>query len=187
MQKVLFLSLLGLFLFACGGDATDSNTTIETAEEVAAKSEAENTERLSQVAPPPPVCVYLTEAEVLSLFDKGVQIPMAGSRAPGSFHTCQYNLQATGWTAALVVDMPEGTTEKQSIVDEVAGAKGKDALMIGEYKARMMNDGRILSVTAGKAFRVKFSALPKAGFEAPFDAEARRAMLIKLAEAVLSA
>ncbi|MEL7160139.1 MAG: hypothetical protein AAFN92_05225, partial [Bacteroidota bacterium] len=142
-------------------------------------------ERLSRVAPPPPTCTYLTEAEVLALFEAGVQVPMPGQRSPGSFYSCQYNLEAPAWSGALVVEMPEDDTKLQSIKDEVAGAKGADKLTVGGFPARIMNDGRIISVEAKKPFRVKFSALPLAGSTPPFDSPARRELIVKLAEGVM--
>jgi hypothetical protein len=81
--------------------------------------------------------------------------------------------------------MPETTTRIQAIRDEVAGAKGADAVKIGDFNGRIKNDGRVLSVEAAKPFRVKFSALPKQGFPLAIDEAARRELIVKLAQAVL--
>lgn len=180
MKQVFFLFALSFFFVACGNDAPN-------AQEETAMTEPEGTdeERLQQVAPPPPVCVYLTEAEVLSFFEPGVQIPMAGTRAPSSFNSCQYTIDGKEWSGFLVVEMPEVTNKVQSIRDEVAGATGADAVTVGEFKGRIINDGRVLSVEAKKPFRVKFSALPKSGFPEAFDSAQRRELIQKLAMAVV--
>lgn len=182
MQKLLPLLFLCFLAFACGNDAAEETGTDAPANTEAAGS---NDDRMSQIAPPPPICVYLTEAEVLDLFDAGVRIPMAGSRSPGSFNSCQYTLDSKEWSGFLVLEMPEEVTKIQAIRDEVAGAKGADAVKVGEFNARIKNDGRILSVEAAKPFRVKFSALPKQGFPDPMDGAARRELILKLAQAVI--
>ncbi|MFT7120409.1 MAG: hypothetical protein ACJAZ9_000582 [Neolewinella sp.] len=190
MQKLLPLLLLCFLAVSCGGDASADAAAEKTpANTEALSAEAQNKaneDRMNQIAPPPPICIYLTEAEVLSQFEKGVQVPMAGQRAPSSFNSCQYTLENSDWSGFLVLEMPEKVTKIQSIVDEVAGAKGKDAVKIGEFNGRIMNGGRILSVEAKIKFRVKFSALPKQGFPEPFDEAQRRELIIKLAEAVLA-
>lgn len=182
MQKLLPFLLLCFLAFSCG---TDTTTETETDTPQASEVEASDEDRMSQIAPPPPVCVYLTEAEVLDLFDAGVRIPMAGSRSPGSFTSCQYTLDSKEWSGFLVLEMPEAVTKIQAIRDEVAGAKGADAVQLGKFNGRIKNDGRILSVEAAKPFRVKFSALPKQGFPEPMAEAARRELIIKLANAVM--
>lgn len=182
MKNLFALLLLGILMFNCGG----SETVAPEETVVMEKPMESDEERMNQIAPPPPVCVYLTEAEALSFFEPGVQIPMAGSRAPSSFNSCQYTIESSDWSGFLVLEMPEVTTKVQSIRDEVAGAAGADAVKIGAYNGRIMNDGRILSVEAGMPFRVKFSALPKQGFPVPFDAAQRRELIVKLAEAVIA-
>lgn len=184
MKNVIALLFLSLIAFSCGGN--DAAAEAETDTPVTIAPEGTDEERMSKVAPPPPICVYLTEAEVLSYFEPGVQIPMAGTRAPSSFNSCQYTLDSKEWSGFLVVEMPEVTNKVQSIRDEVAGAKGADAVKIGDYSGRIMNDGRVLSVEAGKPFRVKFSALAKAGFPEAFDAAQRRELIVKLAQAVIA-
>lgn len=184
MLRIFCSLLFAALVVSCGSDAADSTNAVEDAAETTVPTET-NEDRLSQVAPPPPICTYLTEAEVLALFEAGVRVPMPGQRSPGSFHSCQYNLEADGWAAALVVEMPEDLTKIQSIKDEVSGAKGKDKLSILNFPARIMNDGRIISVEAKKPFRVKFSALPTAGQEAPFDEAARRELIVKMAQGVM--
>lgn len=185
MKKLTYLLPLLLLLGACGNDngtvADDATDTPTVAVE-----EGNNDDRLGQVAPPPPVCVYLTEAEVLSFFEAGVQVPMAGSRAPSSFHSCQYVLEDNEWSGFLVLEMPETTTKVQGIRDEVAGARGADAVKVGSFNGRIMNEGRILSVEADKPFRVKFSALPKQGFPEAFTVEQRRELIQQMAAAVLN-
>lgn len=181
MKHILFLFAFAFLFASCSTD----DAPIEDGATTAADAEKQNEERLQQVAPPPPVCVYLTEAEVLSYFEPGVQIPMAGSRAPSSFNSCQYTIDGKEWSGFLVLDMPEANLKVQSIRDEVAGATGADAVMVGEYKGRILNDGRVLSVEAQKPFRVKFSALPKVGFPEAFDSGQRRELIQKLALAVV--
>ncbi|MEM9260969.1 MAG: hypothetical protein AAGA62_15075, partial [Bacteroidota bacterium] len=96
----IFCSLLFVALmFSCSGETAEVDTATEDASTTIVPTET-NEDRLSQVAPPPPVCTYLTEAEVLSLFEAGVRVPMPGQRSPGSFNSCQYNLEADGWAAA---------------------------------------------------------------------------------------
>ena len=185
MKNLSLLLLLALALLGCnnGETATDAATSDVT---TTVDPEETDEDRMSQIAPPPPVCVYLTEAEVLSFFKPGVQIPMTGSRAPSSFNSCQYTVESNSWSGFLVLEMPETTTKVQSIRDEVAGAKGADAVKVGDFNARIMNDGRVISVEAAQPFRVKFSALPGQGFPEPFDAAARRELIVKLAGAVLA-
>jgi hypothetical protein len=178
-RLLLLIFSLSFFLVSCGSDGT------EEAEETGIVEETDE-ERMAKIAPPPPVCVFLTEAEVLSLFEAGVQVPMPGHRAATSYNSCQYELSSPDWSGTLIVEMPEDPSGLQSIVDEVAGAKGKDAVKIGEYAARIKNGGRIISVEAGKPFRVKFTALPLNGKPAPFDEDARRELIIKMAEGVLA-
>lgn len=182
MQKVLTFLFLCFLAFACGNESTDGTGTDAP---TVISPEGTDEDRMSQIAPPPPICFYLTEAEVLNLFEAGVKIPMAGSRSPGSFNSCQYTLESDKWSGTLVLEMPETVTKIQAIRDEVAGAKGADAVKIGDFNGRIKNDGRILSVEAAKPFRVKFSALPKQGFPLEIDAAARRELIIKLATAVL--
>ncbi len=184
MQRSILLLLLAFLTFSCGsqeGEATDEASTADTTATTAAPAD----DPMANIAPPPPQCVYLTEAEVLNLFPAGVQMPMPAQRAASSYNSCQYTLDATEWSAGLVLEMPEEENEIQAIRDEVAGAKGKDALKVMDFPARILNDGRIIAVEASKPFRVKFSALPKEGFPEAFDAAARRAMIVKLAEATL--
>ncbi|MTB49451.1 hypothetical protein [Lewinella sp. W8] len=180
---LLPLITLSFFLVSCGSDAAEEAGTTDTATEFVEESDEE---RLSKIAPPPPVCVFLTEAEVLGLFAAGVQVPLPGHRAATSYNSCQYELTSPDWSGTLIVEMPEEPSGIQSIIDEVAGAKGADAVKIGEYSARIKNEGRIISVEAGKPFRVKFSALPLNGKPAPFDEAARRELIIKMAEGVLA-
>lgn len=182
MQKLLPLLSLLFLAFACGSESA-SDTTQDNPSVVSPKDTDED--RMSQIAPPPPVCVYLTEAEVLDQFAAGVRIPMSGSRAPGSFNSCQYTLDSKEWSGFLVLEMPEATTKIQAIRDEVAGAKGSDAVNVGDFKGRIKNEGRVLSVEAARPFRVKFSALPKQGFPQPMDEAARRALILELAQAVI--
>lgn len=181
MHRLTLFVLFALGIFGCQPADQPENTTDNTTID----SEEANAKRMEQIAPPPPVCVYLTEAEVLDLFDAGVRIPMNGTRSPGSFNSCQYTLDSDKWTAQLVLEMPEKTTRIQSIRDEVAGATSSDATTIGERKARLKNGGRIISVEGSKPFRVKFSALPKMGQAEPFDEAARRELITRLATAVL--
>ena len=186
MKNLLSLLFLALVMLNCGGDTATETTDATEQKTPAALAEGTDEERMNQVAPPPPVCVYLTEAEVLSFFEPGVQIPMAGSRAPASFNSCQYTLDSKEWSGFLVLEMPEATNKVQSIRDEVAGATGDDAITVGKFKGRIMNGGRILSVEAAKPFRVKFSALAKTGFPEAMDAAQRRKLIIQLAEAVMA-
>ncbi|MEM6769607.1 MAG: hypothetical protein AAF597_03390 [Bacteroidota bacterium] len=181
MQKLLPFLLLCLLAAACGNEATTDPATGAPATAEAGKADED---LISQIAPPPPICVYLTEAEVLDFFEAGVRIPMAGTRSPGSFNSCQYTLDSKEWSGFLVLEMPETVTKIQAIRDEVAGAKGADAVKVGEFNGRIKNGGRVLSVEAAKPFRVKFSALPKQGFPEPMDEAARRELILKLAAAV---
>ncbi len=189
-MKIFVLPLLSLFLLAgCQQDAaTDPATTIETAEDRTAREDRENAERLSQVAPPPPVCFYLNEAEVLTIFGSDTQIPMPGHRATTSYNSCQYEIDGPGraWTGTLVVEMPENSSDIQNIRDEVAGAKGADKVSVAGAPARIMNDGRVISVDGKQVFRVKFVAIGRGGVDGPFDVEARLKLIQELALAVLT-
>lgn len=182
MRKTLpFLFLI--FLAVSCANETETSTVADTP---AVMQDGEtNDERISKIAPPPPVCVYLTEAEVLDLFDADVRIPIPGTRSPGSFNSCHYTLYNEKWSGFLTLEMPEEVTKIQAIRDEVAGAKGADAVKVGEYSGRIKNAGRILSVEANRPFRVKFSALAKKGFPEPMDEETRRVLIMKLAQAVI--
>lgn len=178
MRKLLSLLFLLFLAVSCANETdTDAPAVVEPAET--------NEERVSKIAPPPPVCVYLTEAEVLDLFDAGVRIPIPGTRSPESFNSCHYTLYNEQWSGFLTLEMPEEVTKVQAIRDEVAGAKGADAVKVGEFSGRIKNDGRILSVEAKQPFRVKFSALAKKGFPEPMDAQERRELIMKLAQAVI--
>jgi len=171
---------LALLVTACGNDATSSNSTTDTkntSEEVFPPD--------VKIAAPPPVCVYLTEATVLSYFDKTVKLPLPGRRSAAEYASCQYDLEAPGWSAALVVELPAPGSKQQTIIDEVAGAKGDNKVSLGAATGRFINQGRVLSVAGKKHFRIKFSALPKQGSEQPFDEAARRELLMKMAGSVL--
>lgn len=184
MYRLFILTIsLSFFLVSCGSDAAEDGNANDNATKFVEESDEE---RMAKIAPPPPVCVYLTEAEVLGLFEAGVQVPMPGHRSATSYNSCQYELASGDWSATLVVEMPEDPSDLQSIIDEVAGAKGKESLTIGDYPARIKNGGRIISVKAGKPFRVKFSALPLNGKPEPFDEDARRELIVKMAEGVLA-
>ncbi len=182
MHKTLPLLFLLMLAFSC---ANESETTNDGDAPAVAQTAESNEDRISKIAPPPPVCVYLTEAEVLDLFDAGVRIPIPGTRSPGSFNSCHYTLYNEAWSGFLTLEMPEEINKVQAIRDEVAGAKGTDAVKVGEFNGRIKNDGRILSVEANRPFRVKFSALAKTGFPEPMDATERRELIVKLAQAVL--
>ncbi|WP_020569647.1 hypothetical protein [Neolewinella persica] len=181
MSKVyqIFVSL-ALLLTACGNDATSTNAAIATEDTPEGVLSPD-----VKIAPPPPVCVYLTEATVLSYFDKTVKMPMPGRRSAAEYASCQYDLEAPGWSAALVVELPDPGSKQQAIIDEVAGAKGNDKVSLSEATGRFINQGRILSVAGKKHFRIKFSALPKQGSDEPFDEAARRELLLKMAGSVL--
>jgi hypothetical protein len=172
---------LTLLLTACGNDATSANT-VTTSE----NSLEETSSPDIKIAPPPPVCVYLTEATVLSYFDETVKMPLPGRRSAAEYASCQYDLEAPGWSAALIVELPDPGSKQQAIIDEVAGAKAGNKVSIREAVGRFANDGRILSVAGNKHFRIKFSALPKQGFDEPFDEATRRELLLKMAGSVLS-
>lgn len=123
---------------------------------------------------------------MLSYFDETVKMPLPGRRSAAEYASCQYDLEAPGWSAALIVELPDPGSKQQAIIDEVAGAKGNDKISLGASVGRFSNAGRILSVAGKKHFRIKFSALSKPGFEAPFDEAARRALLQKMAGSVLA-
>lgn len=181
MRSVLSLALT-ILLFSCGGNTTaDADST--SAPEV---TTTEKTTPAAELAAPPPPCVYLTEATVLAYFDSDVKLPLPGHRSVAEYNSCQYDLEAAGWSAALVLEMPDAGAKRQTIVDEVAGADADNTVLIGEASGRYLNDGRILAVTGRKDFRIKFSALPKAGFEAPFTPVQRRELLAQLAAGVLA-
>lgn len=177
---LLFCPFLLLLLTACGNSPADT-----TEPDVAEKPAQETTSPDVKIAPPPPVCVYLTEATVLSYFDKTVKMPLPGRRSAAEYASCQYDLEAPGWSAALVVELPGPGSKQQAIIDEVAGAKGDNKVILGEATGRFINQGRILSVAGEKHFRIKFSALPKQGFDQPFEEATRRALLLKMAGSVL--
>lgn len=178
---LLLCPFLLLLLSGCGNLPNDTNTS-DAAEEPVQESSASEV----KIAPPPPVCVYLTEATVLSYFDETVKMPLPGRRSAAEYASCQYDLEAPGWSAALVVEMPDPGSKQQAIIDEVAGAKNDNKVLLGEATGRFINQGRILSVVGKKHFRIKFSALPKKGFDEPFDETARRELLMKMAGSVLS-
>jgi hypothetical protein len=181
MSRAYLLCFSLTFLFmACGQQASNEGSTPE-AEEALTKTVPPST----KIAAPPPVCVYLTEATVLSYFDKTVKMPLPGRRSAAEYASCQYDLEAPGWSAALVVELPAPGSKQQTIIDEVAGAKGDNKVSLREATGRFTNQGRILSVAGKKHFRIKFSALPKQGFEQPFDEAARRELLLKMAGSVL--
>jgi hypothetical protein len=129
--------------------------------------------------------VYLTEATVLAYFTAAVKLPMPGHRSAATFSSCQYDLEAAGWSAALVLEMPE-PGKQQTIIDEVAGAKGDNLVAFTGGNGKFTNEGRVLTVSGNKHFRLKFSALPKPGTEAPFDEAARRTMLTSMAGGILA-
>lgn len=177
---LLFCPFLLLLLTACG------NSLADTTESDVAENPAQKTASLEvNIAPPPPVCVYLTEATVLSYFDKTVQMPLPGRRSAAEYASCQYDLEAPGWSAALVVELPDPGSKQQTIIDEVAGAKGDNKVTLSGGIGRFINQGRILSVAGKKHFRIKFSALPKQGFDEPFDEDGRRELLMRMAGSIL--
>lgn len=176
------LLLIGTFLLLCScGEAPPEQSDLALEETITTEQAPS-----SQIAPPPPVCVYLTEATVLSYFDETVKLPMPGRRSAAEYTSCQYDLEAPGWSAALVVELPDPGAKQQAIIDEVAGAKGAAAVPLPEANGRFTNEGRILTVSGKKHFRIKFSALPKQGMEQPFDEAARRELLLKMARGVLA-
>ncbi|MFK8165091.1 MAG: hypothetical protein AB8H12_21785 [Lewinella sp.] len=179
-RAYLFCFPLTFLLTACSQQASNENTAPETVELTSKIATSD-----IKIAPPPPVCVYLTEATVLSYFDETVKMPLPGRRSAAEYASCQYDLEAPGWSAALVVELPNPGSKQQAIIDEVAGAKGDHKVSLREATGRFINQGRILSVVGNKHFRIKFSALPKQGFEQPFDETARRELLTKMAESVL--
>jgi len=181
MRSVLsaFTSLL---LLSCGGNISPEAETTVASQEVTSKTDSP----AANLAAPPPPCVYFTEATVLAYFDSDVKLPLPGHRSVAEYNSCQYDLEAAGWSAALILEVPDAGPKRQAILDEVAGASSEDEVLIGEAKGRYLNDGRILSVTGRKNFRIKFSALPKAGFEAPFSKVERRELLGQLAAGVLA-
>ncbi len=181
MPRFFFLLLVTALLTACGGDTSAPDTPVSTEATAPAAAPGE-----TLISPPPPVCVYLTEATVLSYFEAKVQLPMPGRRSAAEFASCQYDLEAPGWSAALIIEMPEQGPKQQAIIDEVAGAKEPYRVAFSQAVGRFQNEGRILSVSGSKHFRVKFSALPKAGFAAPFSEEERRGLLEKIAAGVLA-
>jgi len=176
----LLCFLLTILSVSCGREATDTNT-VSGDKDTAAQTVSPEV----KIAPPPPICVYLTEATVLSYFDETVKMPLPGRRSAAEYASCQYDLEAPGWSAALVVELPDPGSKQQAIIDEVAGAKGDNKISLSEATGRFMNKGRILSVAGKKHFRIKFSALPKQGFDQPFDETARRELLMKMAGSVL--
>lgn len=176
------LLFVGTFIFFCACSEAPPEQTAPVTEE---PTKAEQTPS-SQISPPPPVCVYLTEATVLSYFDETVKLPMPGRRSAAEYASCQYDLEAPGWSAALVVELPDPGGKQQAIIDEVAGARGADKATLTEATGRFSNEGRILSVSGKKHFRIKFSALPKPGTEPPFDEAGRRELLLKMARGVLA-
>jgi hypothetical protein len=180
MLRYFYFFSFALLLFAACGESTQEESDV-------LKEESPDLEQPSsvQIAPPPPVCVYLTEATVLSYFDETVKMPLPGRRSAAEYASCQYDLEAPGWSAALVVELPDPGSKQQAIIDEVAGAKGDNKVSLGEATGRFINQGRILSVAGQKHFRIKFSALPKQGFDESFDEAARRELLMKMAGSVL--
>ena len=185
-----FLTLLLLLsLCSCGpADAPTEAPAQPTAPPPAAEdanAAAKTPERNENLAAPPPVCFFLSEAEVRSVLP-GALIPMPGHRSTTGYNTCQYGLEhrEDNWSATLIVEMPEQTPDIQAIRDEVAAGRGKERTTVGGEAALIQNDGRIISVDGKQVFRVKFSALPNGGGPAPFDAAQRRAIIRALAEAV---
>lgn len=176
------LPLLTTFLLLVSCGETPTELSAPAADETITPEQAPST----QISPPPPVCVYLTEATVLSYFDASVKLPMPGRRSAAEYNSCQYDLEAPGWNAALVVELPDPGTQQQAIIDELAGAKGAAAIPLPEATGRFTNEGRILTVSGKKHFRIKFSALPKEGMEQPFDEAARRELLLEMARGVLA-
>jgi hypothetical protein len=181
MSRAYLLCLsLALLFAACGNDANSASKSSDAESTV-----QEATTPEVNIAPPPPVCVYLTEATVLSFFDKTVQMPLPGRRSAAEYASCQYDLEAPGWSAALVLELPEPGSKQQAIVDEIAGAKGHNKVLLRDATGRFSNQGRILSVAGKKHFRIKFSALPKQGFPEPFEEAARRELILRMAGSVL--
>lgn len=176
MRLAISFLLLAVVL-SCGGGAAAPNDE-PVAEQTAAPA--------AELAAPPPPCVYLTEATVLAYFDSEVKLPLPGHRSVAEYNSCQYDLEAAGWSAALILEIPEAGPQQQAVIDEVAGAGTADEVLVGEARGRYLNDGRILAVTGRKHFRIKFSALPKAGFDAPFTGEQRRELLARMAAGVLA-
>lgn len=177
-MRIVLSMLTALLLFSCGGNTTQESSPVA--------KDAAPTSTGAELAPPPPPCIYLTEATVLAYFDSDVKLPLPGHRSVAEYNSCQYDLEAAGWSAALVLEIPDAGPKRQAIIDEVAGAGTEDEVTIGEAKGRYLNGGRILSVTGSKDFRIKFSALPKVGFEAPFSPVQRRELLAQMAAGVLA-
>ena len=185
LRPFLASSLLAVLLFACGSETTTPSSSADFVTEAPQATRTKAAPAAPDLAPPPPACLYLTEATVLSFFPRGVRMPMPAHRAVDAYNTCQYDLSGEGWSAALVLEMPE-EGERQSIVDEVAGGVGNERVRLGEAKGRYSNGGRILSVAGNKHFRLKFSALAEEGKTGPFDEAGREGLLARMAMHVLS-
>lgn len=121
---------------------------------------------------------------MLSYFNVGVKLPMPGHRSAAVFSSCQYDLEGADWSATLILEMPE-PGKQQTIIDEVAGAKGDNLVKFNGGSGKFTNEGRVLTVSGNKHFRLKFSALPKPGAEVPFDEAARRTMLTSMAGSIV--
>lgn len=171
-------------MVCCGGETAETTEMEVTESSAPAAAPTTNTEKLARIAPPPPVCTFLTEAEVLSLFPAEVKIPLPGQRSPLAFHSCQYTLEAPEWSGALVVERPEDPREQQGIRNQVAGREGV-GLKFMDHPARSFNGGRVLCVASEPPFRVKFSPLAKRGFETAYSEEELRELLEKMAGLVL--
>ena len=187
-MRYLLLSAC-LFLFACGSEQDDAASTVNedrpsTPIEMKRAQIAPGTgeERMAQIAPPPPVCRILPESEIISIMGGNVQIPMPATRSHTTFNSCQYEIDGPNWTGTLLLETPDDNAKTQDLTAEVNA--GSNPVMIKGNKAVFSNENRILAVLAPTPYRIKFTTLTAADVPPPYDAAARRELLIKFAEAV---
>lgn len=176
MSRLLTLLLLVFSIAAC----KDAKPTEPASPD--ARPKMTEAEKMAKLAPPPPECEMLTKEEVASVFPVPVNFPLPGQRSVSSFYSCQYDVDGDKWTGQVAVDFPRDPRKRQSVIDEVAGAEGADAVEVSGNSARFLNDNT-LSVSGGKPFRIFFKASNRNTITQVWTSDEYREILLKLAAA----